>query len=64
VANKAQEFKQHHITRGLKAALAAGVQNPSVSVRMPNGAVLSVGAGPDRLPKCHQRREFVEKSPV
>ena len=42
--NKAQEFRQHHIKRSLKAALDAGVTDPAVCVRLPGGAELVVGA--------------------
>jgi hypothetical protein len=51
MVNRPQEFKSHHITRGLKAALKAGVQNPQVSVRLPNGSVLSVGGSDTKLPR-------------
>jgi hypothetical protein len=44
--NKAQPFRQHHITRALKAAAAAGVPNPSVSVRCPNGTIITVDSKP------------------
>jgi hypothetical protein len=43
--NKTQEFRQHHIRRALKAALAAGFPNPSVEIKLPSGATLTVGAG-------------------
>jgi hypothetical protein len=42
--NRAQEFRQHHIKRSLKAALDAGVHDPAVCVRLPGGAELVVGA--------------------
>jgi hypothetical protein len=35
--NKTQPFRQHHITRGLRAQLAAGVCDPSVQVCLPDG---------------------------
>jgi hypothetical protein len=46
--NKKQAFPQHHITRALKAASAAGVINPSVEVRLPGGATITVGGKPDK----------------
>jgi hypothetical protein len=49
--NKAQPFSQHHITRAfkaLRAAEAAGTQNPSLEVHLPSGAKIVVGCTPDK----------------
>jgi len=43
--NKAQPFKQHHVTRALRAAMAAGVPNPTVEFHSPDGGKIVVGAG-------------------
>jgi len=40
--NKTQPFRQHHLTRALKAATAAGVHNPMVEVHLPTGAKIVV----------------------
>lgn len=45
MANQPQPFKTHHVTRALKAALAAGVQNPSCTVRLPGGATITIDSG-------------------
>lgn len=45
MANKAQPFLQHHVARALRGAVAAGVSNPSVEVRLPSGASITVGGG-------------------
>ena len=52
MANTAQPFRQHHITRALKAASAAGMQDPTVTVTLlPTGATITVGSGnPDGTP--------------
>jgi hypothetical protein len=47
VANKSQPFRQHQITRALRAAVAAGMPNPSVSVRCPNGTVITIDSKAD-----------------
>jgi hypothetical protein len=49
--NKTQPFAQHHITRAfraLRAAEAAGTQNPSLEVHLPSGAKIVVGCRPDK----------------
>jgi len=44
--NKAQPFRQHHITRALKAASAAGMRDPTVTVQLlPAGATITIGSG-------------------
>jgi hypothetical protein len=53
MANQAQPFRQHHVTRALKAAQAAGVKNPTVQVRLPNGTQLFAGGGEVKAPKKH-----------
>jgi hypothetical protein len=45
MANKAQPFRQHHITRALRGAVAAGVPNPTVEFHTPDGGKIVVGAG-------------------
>ena len=54
MANTSQHFRQHQITRVLKAAKAAGMKDPHVKVHLPNGTVLHVGGGgevPEAPPK-------------
>jgi len=44
--NKVQPFRQHHITRALKAASAAGMRDPTVTVQLlPAGATITIGSG-------------------
>jgi hypothetical protein len=45
VANQPQAFRQHHLTRALKAAAAAGTRNPTVTVTLPTGATITIGSG-------------------
>jgi len=44
VANQPQLFRQHLITRALRAATRAGVVNPSCTVQLPDGVTLVIGA--------------------
>src|SRR5262245_42998911 len=43
MANTPQPFRQHHLTRALRAARAAGMDNPSVKVRLPSGVEFHIG---------------------
>jgi len=43
--NKSQPFRQHQLTRALKAAQAAGGANPHVRVVLPNGTQLFLSGG-------------------
>ena len=43
MANQPQPFRQHHLTRALRAAKAAGMDNPSVKVRLPSGVEFHIG---------------------
>ena len=43
MANQPQPFRQHHLTRALRAAKAAGMNNPSVKVRLPSGVEFHIG---------------------
>src|SRR5262245_65418826 len=43
MANTPQPFRQHHLTRALRAAKAAGMDNPSVKVRLPSGVEFHIG---------------------
>jgi hypothetical protein len=45
MANQPQVFRQHQITRALKAASRAGMPNPTVEVRLPTGATIFIGSG-------------------
>jgi hypothetical protein len=45
MANKAQPFRQFHVTRALRGAVAAGVPNPTVEFHLPDGGKIVVGAG-------------------
>src|SRR5262249_47516872 len=46
MANKTQPFRSHHITRALRAAVAAGVPNPTVEFHSPDGGKIIVGGKP------------------
>jgi len=64
MANRDQAFRQHQLTRALRAARAAGVKNPTVQVRLPNGTQLFVGGGAvEAAPKKHTTAA-VAKSPA
>ena len=45
MANQPQPFRQHHITRALRAYAAAGRPDATVEVRLPSGATITVGSG-------------------
>jgi hypothetical protein len=47
MANKTQHpaFRQHLAARGLRAAIAAGVERPTVEFHSPDGGKIVVGAG-------------------
>ena len=45
MANREQAFRQHQLTRALKAAQAAGGVNPHVRVVLPNGTQLFLSGG-------------------
>jgi hypothetical protein len=51
MANTPQDFRQHHLTRALRAARAAGMD--SVKVRLPSGVEFHIGGGvvPEAPPK-------------
>jgi hypothetical protein len=53
MANQSQPFRQHHVTRLLKAQSDAGVRDPFVKIRLPNGTEYHVGTGqqPDAVLK-------------
>jgi hypothetical protein len=55
VANKSQPFRVHHVARALKGAVAAGIKNPSVSVTLPNGTTIAIGAGGNAGDKARAR---------
>jgi hypothetical protein len=45
MANQKQLFRQHHVTRALRGAVAAGMSNPTVQVRLTDGAAtITVGS--------------------
>ena len=50
MANTPQPFRQHHITRALKAYAAAGRPDATVEVRLPSGATITVGSGKPAVP--------------
>jgi hypothetical protein len=50
MANQPQVFRQHQITRALKAASRAGMPNPTVEVHLPTGAKIIVGSGKPSVP--------------
>jgi hypothetical protein len=50
MANRPQPFRHHDIVKAFRAASAAGVSNPSVSVRCPGGATITIDSKPDEAP--------------
>jgi hypothetical protein len=52
MANIPQPFHQHHVARALRGAVAAGVRDPTVEVRLPTGATITVGSGKPTVPDC------------
>ena len=54
MANASQPFRQHHITRALRGASAAGIKDPHVRITLPGGGELHVSGGgsvPEAPPK-------------
>jgi hypothetical protein len=49
VANQPHQFKHRDVVRAFKAAAAAGVSNPSVHVRCPNGTVITIDSKPEAV---------------
>ena len=47
MVNRPHQFKHRDVVRAFKAAAAAGVSNPSVQVRCPNGTVITIDSKPD-----------------
>ena len=45
MVNRAQPFRHHDVKRAFRAAVAAGVPNPSVEVRLPTGTTITIGSG-------------------
>jgi hypothetical protein len=45
MVNRAQPFRHHDVKRAFRAAVAAGVSNPSVEVRLPTGTTIVIGSG-------------------
>ena len=45
MVGKPAQFKHHEVVRGLKAAIAAGVPNPSVEFHAADGSKVVVGSG-------------------
>jgi hypothetical protein len=43
MVNKVQPFRQHHISRALKAAAAAGMTRPRLELKLPGGGVMVIG---------------------
>jgi len=56
MANQSQPFKHHHIVRAFRAAEAAGVANPTVEVRPPTGATITIGGKPDKVARAIPKR--------
>jgi len=63
MANREQPFRQHHVTRALKAAAAAGVANPSVRIRTPGGTEYHIG-GEVTAPKKHTTAAVAKPPPT
>jgi hypothetical protein len=46
MTNQNQPFRQHHVTRLLRGAAAAGMHDPTVTVTLqPTGATITIGSG-------------------
>jgi hypothetical protein len=70
MANQSQPFKQHHITRALKAAVKAGV-DPQVEVRLPGGGSMVIGrrdagakSDATTMPKSSKVRQPASRNPA
>ena len=68
MANQPHQFKHRDVVRAFKAASAAGVSNPSVHVRCPNGTVITIDSKPDAvtavIPKSGKVRQPARSSRV
>jgi hypothetical protein len=47
MVGRPHQFKHRDVVRAFRAASAAGVPNPSVHVRCPNGTVITIDSKPD-----------------
>jgi hypothetical protein len=67
MVNKPQSFRAHHIARALRGVAAAGLSNPSVSVRLPTGATITIagstGGNKDLGPKKSAQRGKKKPAP-
>jgi hypothetical protein len=45
MVNRPRDFRHHDVVRALRAARAAGVENPSVRIRVPSGTEYYVSGG-------------------
>jgi hypothetical protein len=63
MANRKQPFRQHLAARGLRAALAAGVPNPSVEFHTPDGGKIVVGSAGGRPAVAAPPRPAVASKP-
>jgi hypothetical protein len=65
MANQPQPFKHHHIVKAFRAAEAAGVRNPMVSIRLPGGATIAIGSKPDEavIPKSGKTQPASSRKP-
>jgi hypothetical protein len=65
MANRAQPFRLHDVRRALRAAAAEGRPNASVSVRCPNGTVITIDSKPDAvtavIPKPGKARQSTSR---
>ena len=64
MANQPQQFKHHHIVRAFKAAEAAGVRNPTVSVRLPNGTTIDIGSKPPAMARPGKAQPASSRKPA
>jgi hypothetical protein len=64
MANRHQPFRQHHVTRALKAAHAAGVANPSVTFHTPDGGKIVISGKSDATAVRKPATAVVVRKPV
>jgi hypothetical protein len=48
MAGRPPQFKLRDVTRAFRAAEAAGVRDPRVEVKCPNGSVITIDSKPDK----------------
>jgi hypothetical protein len=57
MSNQTQPFRQHHLTKALRSAAAAGMRDPTVTVTLPTGATITISGKPEAVVKPGKRNE-------